>query len=420
MRSILLLLSFLFLTSCSVSSNQKELSSITILDRNGFSETISTPERLQTLNGVNYLSNHPYQSVVRVYKRGETGDVRAIATSYHENGQPKQYLEILNGRANGSYMQWHPNGQLALEAVIVEGEPDLTEPAMHTWKFDGLSKAWNERGELVAEIQYSKGFLDGQTLYYHPNGVVWKELQFDGGNQVGEERIFLANGDLLQTSCYVNGVRNGELKRFWSQDQLAAAEIYVNGKLMSGDYMSKAGNQVAKIRNGDGTRALFAKDSISELHEYKGGVLNGRVEVLSREGRTLQIYHLKEGLKHGEDIEYWETGSKETPKLSLTWVDGEIQGLVTSWYPNGQMESQREVFGNKKQGLLTAWYLDGSLMMIEEYDRDSLERGEYYKRGEKKPISRVEKGSGTVTLYEPSGNFKGKATYRNGRPLLSR
>ena len=57
-------------------------------------------------------------------------------------------------------------------------------------------------------------------------------------------------------------------------------------------------------------------------------------------------------------------------------------------------------------------------MLMEDYEKDLLVNGTYYKKGDKKPVSRIEKGKGTATLYDPDGYFLKKIPYEKGLPLL--
>ncbi len=112
------------LTSCSTYNKEPPpvLTSINIIDRNGMSETISTEDRMKRYEHVDFLTEQPYQKVLRIYSRDQHGDIRAFVTSYHPNGHPKQYLEIVNNRAHGSYREWHSNGTLKLETYVIGGE----------------------------------------------------------------------------------------------------------------------------------------------------------------------------------------------------------------------------------------------------------------------------------------------------------
>ena len=133
------------------------LVSINIIDRNDFSETINNPDRLSTYDKVDFNEPQPYDKVLRVYSRDEEGNIKAYLNTYHPNGLPKQYLEVVNSRAYGTYKEWYPNGAQKIEAFVVGGEADIIDGSEKTWLFDGDCKAWNEKKELEAIIPYSKG-----------------------------------------------------------------------------------------------------------------------------------------------------------------------------------------------------------------------------------------------------------------------
>jgi hypothetical protein len=55
-------------------------------------------------------------------------------------------------------------------------------------------------------------------------------------------------------------------------------------------------------------------------------------------------------------------------------------------------------------------------MLMEEYENDLLMKGSYYKKYEKKAVSKIENGSGVATLYDKEGKFLKKITYEKGLP----
>lgn len=400
------------------------LTSIHLVDRNGFSETISNKDRLQQFQAVNFLEPQPYQKVLRIYERDTRGNVRSVVTSYYENGNPKQFLEIMNGRALGRYREWHENSKLSLTAKIIGGTPDITQAAEQTWLFDDTSQAWDEEGHLIAEIPYSQGVLEGIANYYHASGEVWKRIPYSKGQANGTVDIFRDNGEMLQQMNYVEGKKNGLTIRYWDCNQIACQEDYYDGCLNQGEYYDKKGNLISEIKQGYGYRATFGKDSLNELQEYKEGYLEGEVKVFTSSGKLKRIYHVKNDLKHGEEIEYYEFSTKNTnsdeesqqPHLCFNWYDGKIHGSVKTWYSNGNLESQREMSNNKKHGLSTVWYEDNDLMMIEEYDQGNLIRGDYFRKGDKIPVSQIIQGKGLATLFDAQGRFVQKITYLQGKP----
>lgn len=397
------------------------LSSINIIDRNGLSETINNPERLEKYACVDFLQPQPYKKVLRIYMRDAQGNIPACITSYHSNGYPKQYLEVINSRACGAYKEWHANGVLKLETTVIEGSADLVDGCERTWVFDGCSQVWNEKGDLEAQVLYLKGELEGISTYYHANGSVWKSIPYHKNKVEGTATIQCNDGRLLQSSNYCNGVKHGETRRYWTESQIAADELYSQGLLQSGRYYDCEGTCIASIDNGNGTRAVFGKDNVREIQEYHYGLLEGEIKVFDSYGRISNLYHVKNGCKHGEEICFYDAVHlKQTldPKLSINWYEGKVQGISKTWYKSGVQESQREMSNNKKNGHSTAWYQDGSLMMIEEYEQDRLIRGEYYAKGERFPISTVNDGNGTVTLFDGDGNFINKIEYYHSKPQL--
>lgn len=395
------------------------LTSVHIVDRNGFTESISSKDRLSQFQGLNFLTQQPYKKVLRIWARDSKGNIRSVITTYHDNGTPKQFLEVVNGRANGHYYEWHDNGKMSVAAHIIGGEADITPAAEKSWLFDGISGAWDDQERAIAEVQYSQGSLEGTTTYFHPNGQVWKRFPYVKGQLEGVVEVYLNNGELLQQTSYCQGIVDGSCKRFWAENEIASEEIYCRGRLMSGLYLDKGGAVVAEVVNGSGWRAIFSKNGILELQEFRNGVLEGEVRRFHPNGSLKSIYHVQGGIKHGEETEFFASKEENPqPKLSFSWYEGKVQGMARTWYPSGVLESQKEMSNNTKNGLLSAYYSDGNLMMLEHYDEGKLMRGDYFQKGERHPISQVIDGKGCATLYGPDGHFVQKVAYLSGKPEI--
>jgi len=76
------------------------------------------------------------------------------------------------------------------------------------------------------------------------------------------------------------------------------------------------------------------------------------------------------------------------------------------------------MYQNKKNGMALAWYKNGDLMLSEEYEKGILSSGSYYKKGDKKPISKIFSGKGTATLYHSEGYLLQKVFYEKGIPSV--
>ncbi|HNA62060.1 MAG TPA: hypothetical protein PKW79_03180 [Rhabdochlamydiaceae bacterium] len=407
---------FILLAGCaSKSATSDDLISIQILDRNGFSETISAKDRLKNYEQADFTAPQPYQKVVRIFGKPNLGKTSSIITTYHSNGQTWQYLEIENGRAHGQFIEWHPNGVNKLEATVIAGTPDLGEAAQMTWLFDGDSHVYDEQGHLIASIPYNKGLLDGPSRHYYANGKLLKEIPYERDEIHGIVRLMNEEGTCVEKIGYSHGEKHGTAIAYWTPAQFKYREVSDNGHLMKAEYFNPQGEKVAGIENGEGNQAVFENGKLTSLLEYHKGVVDGAVQHFNSQGQLTAILSIKDGAKNGEEWEYYSSNEKK-PKLYLQWNDDVIEGVAKTWYENGVMESQREMHDNKKHGLSFAWFKEGDLMFMEEYENDQLIKGSYFKKWEKNPISKIENGKGVATLFDQDGKFLKKITYDKGLP----
>lgn len=393
---------------------------IQIQDRNGLTETISTPDRIASFETVNFFSAQPYKKVLRSYKKD--GKNHSKITTYHPNGTIAQYLEAEEMRAHGAYKEWFQNGQLKIEANVVGGTADVTPGTQQDWLFDGMNQVWDEQGRLVAQISYQKGTLEGPSTYLFPTGGVEKELFFLRNELEGDAKEFSLNGQLKLKNHYKGGFKEGACLAFFDDSKIAMVEEYTEGLLRKGTYYNPQGELISEIDNGGGFQAYFEGNALT-LIEFRMGKPNGCVKKFTPNGELHRSYFLKNGKKQGEEIEFYPPSEADfpkekcLPKLSVHWNDNMIHGAVKTWYNNGSQQSEREYCRNQKQGPSLAWYRGGALMLIEEYEEDRLVKGQYFKINSKEPVSNIVNGNGAAFLYDETGSFLRKISYSKGKPI---
>jgi antitoxin component YwqK of YwqJK toxin-antitoxin module len=420
--TLVLLLSLLCSCLSRTPSDQSgTILSMQIIDRNGFTETISNKERMATFQTTNFLTPQPFKKVLRVYGRNAAGQSSSKITSYHDNGELWHYLEAVDGRAHGMYQEWFSNGKQKIEATVVEGVADILDIAQTTWVFQGPCQVWDEQGALIATFNYEKGLLHAPARYFFKSGKLQKILPYNQGELQGTAQTFDEEGNLLEEIPYIRGEKHGEATLFWEPGQLLSRELYDHGRLQEASYFTSDGSQIAEVHEGHGKMAQFKEKSLSALFSITEGDIEGEVQFFHPNQTLYSSHKLKKGKKEGEEWEYYPSkkGEKLIPKLCVHWSDDQIQGQVRTWYPDGQLESQREISSNKKQGSAFAWYKDGFLMLMEEYENDLLFKGSYYKKGEKKAVTKVESGNGIATLYNSDGIFLKKVSYEKGKPITT-
>ena len=423
MRILLLIcVGALMVASCSRRTEEpQKLVSLQFLDRNGFSETISTPDRLDRYKQANFLEPQPYTKIVRLFQRNKEGKTTSAITSYHDNGQIWQYLEVANGRAKGLYKEWYPSGVVKIVAHLIEGIGDVAMECMDSWVFDEESTAYDEKGKLTAKFFYEKGDLSGKALFYYPDGNIRKTTPYVKNELHGDEIYYAEDGEKIGKFSYQHGLKHGKSTYQGCKKCQKFSEEYKQGLLLSGVYYNFDGRVMSKIVEGHGLQTIYEEGRLGTQYEFKGGKREGKV-YLYYPGETLQSeYSLKENVKHGEEWVYFENQNIKQnalrPKICFNWYEGKLQGRVKTWYPDGVLESEREMYNNKKSGPASAWYKNGSVMLIEEYENDILVKGLYMKKGEKSPVSTVENGEGVVTLYDQDGYFLKKINYHKGIPV---
>ncbi len=234
MNKIFLILALALLCGCASrqgSDQSGTVISMQVIDRNGFTETISNKDRLSNFQSTDFLTPQPYQKILRVYGRNLAGQSTSKITSYHENGQLWQYLEAVDGRAHGAYREWFPNGKQKIEANLVEGVADIHDLAQATWVFQGLCKVWEEEGSLAAEFTYEKGLLHTTARYFFRDGKLKKTIPYEQGEIHGVVQTFDENGSLIEEIPYSENEKFGKATAYWAPDQILSTEVYTRGRL---------------------------------------------------------------------------------------------------------------------------------------------------------------------------------------------
>lgn len=398
---------------------KEPLARVHVVDHSGLSETITNKERLKELAERNYISPQPYRKVMRVFAHDKEGSSRSIITSYYENGQIRQYLECLNGRACGLYQEWHQNGQTKLLAHVLAGQADIDEKAFPSWSFEGVCKAWDDQGSLTATFRYAHGSLNGPSETFFATGERESTTPYDNGVKEGQEITYNKAGKAIRTLTFHNDHRQGPSFGSYENGAEAWKEEFDEDHLSTACYLTPSGETLSSVANGEGIRSVFEDGHLISQEEIHGGIPEGWTTLFEYDGSIERKYEVKKGKKHGTEIRYYIGSLKApTPRLSIEWRDGIVHGTVKTWYPDGILESQKEMSQNLKQGLSMAWYPDGSVMMVEEYADDKLVRGQYHQKGETTSISIVENGNGIATLFDASGSIIEKVRYLEGMPQV--
>lgn len=124
-----------------------------------------------------------------------------------------------NSRIDGLYVQWHVNGQKALEV-------NFEHNAMQ-----GTFEQWDENGVRVFEQQMQNGLQHGQgRVWYASNGQLMLQNAYIQGKLDGRFEEWYENGQAMRLAQYANGAENDEQLIWWENGQKRSQGHFSSGK----------------------------------------------------------------------------------------------------------------------------------------------------------------------------------------------
>ncbi|MGB4771702.1 MAG: hypothetical protein WBP58_09590 [Chitinophagaceae bacterium] len=116
-----------------------------------------------------------------------------VIADYYANGTPKLWKTLINGKANGLWLEWYPDGTLRYRAY---------------WKNDlghGRWEYFHPNGKLRSESFYIEDIVQGIYRSYFDNGQLESDGTYLKGKKDGVEVLYDRNGSPLKRSFYENG-----------------------------------------------------------------------------------------------------------------------------------------------------------------------------------------------------------------------
>lgn len=263
---------------------------------------------------------------------------------YYETGQPMAKHSFRKDPKVVDAIHFYSSGIKQSEGKYYRQKRDST------WKF------FDERAKLRSIEEYLADSLHGEKKVFYPSGQVLKVERFDNGSPIGEFVEYYENGNFRTKGSYVNGEYEGDFTYYYSNGNKEAEGRFSNG-LREGQWL------------------YFMKD----------GPL--QAQVLYKTGKVK-----KEVIQNGEHVEYYESG---IPKLECNYKNGELHGLYTEYYDQG--EWIREPMETNSPGVA----LEFTEKLIKRQPSKECE----YINGKLK---------GEVLYYSPEGELTRTELYENG------
>lgn len=310
-------------------------------------------------------------SYIQFYKNGNTkvkfsyehGILNGIVPDYYPSGELLREVLYINDRVNGTIKLWHINGKLQAETTISGSEGSL------------MWDVWDDSGNFMGEKIFrtddvgfcfvdEQGVKDGYIENKHYNAEYEYIGFYKKGLKHGYWQFWYDNQDLKEKGYYLDDQKVGE----WVEIKKLGRHILTS----SGSYHQDKKTGVWETFDNRGmlrSRGVYENDiKIGEWIEpysvtgdktllFKGVYEDGKREgewVIFDDKITGGGMYIK-GSREGT----WKIYDGDHLIDEIHYDGGEMHGLRTRWYGNGQKMSQGSYENGSEIGLWKKWYENG-------------------------------------------------------------
>jgi antitoxin component YwqK of YwqJK toxin-antitoxin module len=121
----------------------------------------------------------------------------------------------------GKWTYWRDSGMIEkMETYDARGE------------LNGPAATYNIAGKLEGEGSYKSGKPDGKWAYYHPHGAPMRECHYSGGKLDGKSVVFNERGQVIEESNYKNNKLDGTYTSYDEKTgKVLLKQVYENGRV---------------------------------------------------------------------------------------------------------------------------------------------------------------------------------------------
>ncbi len=141
-------------------------------------------------------------------------------------GQLKIQGNIINGKKNGYWMTYYPNGQIESIVNYIDN------------KKEGPYIKFSDENRIGEQGNYVNDLLEGKFIKYH-YGYKDEEIDLVHGMKNGWAKKYYSNGQLQYEMQMKNDVQDGLYHFYNESNQLVIEEIFKDGKKQSGGIIKK-------------------------------------------------------------------------------------------------------------------------------------------------------------------------------------
>lgn len=229
----------------------------------------------------------------QIVEAGDYKDGRkeGLWTKYYPNGNKQSEIIYKNGRPDGNFKLYYENGNVEEEGAWINR------------LYSGAFKRYYEDGTLEQEKTFdANGKAKGKVTYYFPNGQ--KELEFttSNGKETGKAVRYYPNGDVKEVISFEDGeALEFENKKMVNKPVEAGEGIKVTDK-NSPVAQGEVNEAQQEVKDGYAKRFNENNDILMDGEFKKGKLWNGKWYKYDKNGLLIKIEVYKNGKYVGDGV----------------------------------------------------------------------------------------------------------------------
>jgi hypothetical protein len=121
-----------------------------------------------------------------VYSNGQPIEDKWFTVSFNDQGYKVDEGLIVNGKPEGLWIEWYPNGQEKSSGPFVNGV------------MDGVFTVWHDNGKIFKTEEWVRGVPQGKWREWNTEGTLAKELVWENGHKTSEFLFTSPEPDIME------------------------------------------------------------------------------------------------------------------------------------------------------------------------------------------------------------------------------
>ncbi|RTQ49312.1 tetratricopeptide repeat protein [Hymenobacter gummosus] len=286
--------------------------------------------------------------------KGNLPKVRKLLTDGHNKLALLRDFQMVerNGKPTRVEAWFYDSGELS-------GLGDARRDAAGKPMNEGFWQYYDEQGNPAAEGSYAAGEKTGPWRYFNPDGTLLRESSYERGKLSGSYRQYYDSGKLEIEATYRNGEPTGLAKIYHPCGALREERRYNDAGQMEGAFVR-----------------YYSNGQVEERGTYRLDKTEGLVSGFYSDGTPEGDATMSGGQMSGEAVTYFGGPGKRVERRAQR-LNGELHGLCTDYFPNGQVRETGTFSKGKRTGQWKTYYADGKLSMENNYDKDGKLHGTF-------------------------------------------